>query len=412
MITIKAFRGIRPEKKYAHKTASLPYDVLSSEEARELAKGNPYSFLHVDKPEIDLDPSIDLYDERVYQKGKENFNKLIHQGIIFQDKDECLYIYRQRMGNHVQTGLVACTSADDYMEDRIKKHELTREVKEKDRIKHTYTANANTSLVFLTYKAVAAIEILVQQVTQTKPEYDFETEDGIGHTFWVIKDKNFMQRLIEEFAKLDCTYVADGHHRSAAGAKVRDVKKTENPLHTGKEEYNYFLSVLFPHNQLEIMPYNRVVKDLNNLSKEKFLEKVSKDFDIVAKGDKKPKGKYHFCMYLDGQWRTLKAKFSIIREKDPVRSLDVSILQENLLDPILGIKDPRKDNRIDFIGGIRGTAELEKLVNSGKFAVAFSMYPTSIEQLIAIADAGKLMPPKSTWFEPKLRSGLISHSLD
>ncbi|OGL41116.1 MAG: hypothetical protein A2161_07900 [Candidatus Schekmanbacteria bacterium RBG_13_48_7] len=412
MITIKAFKGVRPDKEFALKVASPPYDVVNSEEAREIAKDNLFCFLHVVKPEIDLDPNLNPYDERVYQKGKENLYSLIKKGILVQDKEDHLYIYRQKMGDHVQTGIVACSSADDYMEDRIKKHELTREVKEKDRIKHVYTLNANTGPVFLTYKAINKIDKIVAEAVKNKPVYDFVSDDGVKHTFWVIENKITIDQLINEFSKIDRVYVADGHHRSASAAKVRDVKKAENPDHSGNEEYNYFLSVLFPHNQLAIMPYNRVVKDLNGMTKNVYLEKISTNFEIVEKGLKKPSAKHFICMYLDGQWMTLKAKSSIIMEKDPVKSLDVSILQDNLLTPVLGIGDPRKDDRIDFIGGIRGTDELEKLVNSRKFAIAFSMYPTSVEQLIAIADAGKLMPPKSTWFEPKLKSGLVIHLLD
>jgi len=357
MVRIKPFRGVRPTRELAEKVASFPYDVLNSEEARKLASDNPYSFLRVVKPEITLDPSIDLYDDRVYQAARENLDKLIQEGILVQDGENHLYVYRQKMGNHVQTGLVGCASADDYMADRIKKHELTRADKEKDRTRHVYTTNANAGPVFLTYKAVHEIDALIEKVTEDEPEYNFVSDDGIGHIFWVIRDKGIIKELESLFADMDAVYVADGHHRSASGAKVRDWRKKDNPNHTGEEEYNFFLAVYFPHNQLAIMPYNRVVKDLNGL-------------------------------------------------------MDVSILQENLLTPVLGIGDPRTDKRIDFIGGIRGTKELERLVDNGKFAVAFSMYATSIEQLIAIADAGKTMPPKSTWFEPKLRSGLIVHMLD
>ena len=412
MVRIKPFRGVRPAREMAEKVASFPYDVLNSQEARELASDNPYSFLRVVKPEITLDPSIDLYDDRVYQAGKENLEKLIKEGALIQDDEDHLYVYRQTMGNHVQTGLVGCASADDYNADRIKKHELTRADKEKDRTRHVYTTNANAGPVFLTYKAVNEIDSIIEKVTEGEPEYDFVSDDGIGHTFWVIRDRETIGRLESLFEDMDAVYVADGHHRSASGAKVRDWRKKDNPGHTGEEEYNFFLAVYFPHNQLAIMPYNRVVKDLNGLTESQYLEKVAEKFNVEKNGDKEPGYPTNICMYLRGEWYTLTAKEGSYPKDDPVHSLDVSILQENLLAPVLGIGDPRIDKRIDFIGGIRGTKELERLVDSRKFAVAFSMYPTSIEQLIAIADAGKTMPPKSTWFEPKLRSGLIVHMLD
>ncbi|RLE16024.1 MAG: DUF1015 domain-containing protein [Acidobacteria bacterium] len=412
MVRIKPFRGVRPTRELAEKVASFPYDVLNSEEARKLASDNPYSFLRVVKPEITLDPGIDLYDDRVYQAARENLDKLIQEGILVQDGENHLYVYRQKMGNHVQTGLVGCASADDYMADRIKKHELTRADKEKDRTRHVYTTNANAGPVFLTYKAVHEIDALIEKVTEDEPEYNFVSDDGIGHIFWVIRDKGIIKELESLFADMDAVYVADGHHRSASGAKVRDWRKKDNPNHTGEEEYNFFLAVYFPHNQLAIMPYNRVVKDLNGLTKEQFLAKVSEKFNVEKNEEKEPGYPTNVCMYIDGDWYTLTAKEGTYPKDDPVHSLDVSILQENLLTPVLGIGDPRTDKRIDFIGGIRGTKELERLVDNGKFAVAFSMYATSIEQLIAIADAGKTMPPKSTWFEPKLRSGLIVHMLD
>jgi uncharacterized protein (DUF1015 family) len=412
MVRIKPFRGVRPAGNMAEKVASFPYDVLNSQEARELASDNPYSFLRVVKPEITLDPSIDLYDDRVYQAGKENLEKLIKEGALVQDDEDHLYVYRQTMGNHVQTGLVGCASADDYMADRIKKHELTRAAKEQDRTRHVYTTNANAGPVFLTYKAVNEIDSVIERVTEGEPEYDFVSDDGIGHIFWVIREQETISKLESLFAEMNTVYVADGHHRSASGAKVRDWRRKDNPGHTGEEEYNFFLAVYFPHNQLAIMPYNRVVKDLNDLTKEQVLEKIALSFNVEKNGEKEPVYPTNICMYLDGQWYTLTAKEGTYPKDDPVHSLDVSILQEKLLTPVLGIGDPRTDDRIDFIGGIRGTKELERLVDSGKFAVAFSMYPTSIEQLIAIADAGKTMPPKSTWFEPKLRSGLIVHMLD
>ncbi|NOY23893.1 MAG: DUF1015 domain-containing protein [Acidobacteria bacterium] len=412
MVRIKPFKGVRPTRELAEKVASFPYDVLNSEEARKLASNNPYSFLRVVKPEITLDPSIDLYDDSVYRAARENLEKLIKEGTLVQDGENHLYVYRQKMGNHVQTGLVGCASADDYMADRIKKHELTRADKEKDRTMHVYTTNANAGPVFLTYKAVNEIDSIIERVTESKPEYDFVSDDGIGHIFWVIWDNDIIKRLESLFAEMSAVYVADGHHRSASGASVRDWRKRDNPNHTGEEEYNFFLAVYFPHNQLAIMPYNRVVKDLNGLTKEQYLGKVAEKFNVEKSGEKEPGYPTNVSMYLDGEWYTLTAKEGTYPKDDPVHSLDVSILQENLLVPVLDIGDPRTDKRIDFIGGIRGTKELERLVDSGKFVVAFSMYATSIEQLIAIADAGKTMPPKSTWFEPKLRSGLIVHMLD
>lgn len=412
MVRIKSFKGVRPTRDMAEKVASFPYDVLNSAEARELASDNPYSFLRVVKPEITLDPSIDIYDERVYQAGRENLMKLLKDKTLVQDGENHLYVYRQKMGNHVQTGLVGCASADDYMADRIKKHELTRADKEIDRTKHVYILNANAGPVFLTYKAVNEIDAIVGSVTEGEPEYDFVSDDGIGHTFWVIRDEGIIRNLESLFGEMNAVYVADGHHRSASGASVRDWRRKDNPNHTGEEEYNFFLAVYFPHNQLAIMPYNRVVKDLNGLTKAQYLEKVAGKFNVEKNGEREPGYPTNVCMYMDGEWFTLTAKEGTYPKGDPVRSLDVSILQENLLTPVLSIGDPRTDKRIDFIGGIRGTQELERLVDSGNFAVAFSMYATSIEQLIAIADAGKTMPPKSTWFEPKLRSGLIVHMLD
>jgi len=412
MASIKAFRGLRPVRSLVEKVASPPYDVLSSDEAREMVKRAPDSFLHVVKPEVDLAPDIDLYDERVYQKGAENLQRMIHAGILKQDPDFCLYVYRQQMGDHVQTGLVAGTSVDDYDADIIKKHEQTRAEKEDDRTKHVWTLNANTGPVFLTYKASPEVDALIEEAAQTEPQVHFTSDDGIVHTFWVIQDGDWIKKIEGLFAGMKCLYVADGHHRSASASRVRRMKQANNPDHDGTEEYNYFLSVIFPHNQMLIMDYNRVVKDLNGLEKEIFLKRVEERFVVKETDEGKP-GKLHdFGMFLDGRWYMLTAKESTFPQDDPVRSLDVSILQENLLAPILGIGDPRKDKRIDFVGGIRGLSELKRLVNQGVHKVAFAFYPTSIEELMAIADAGQFMPPKSTWFEPKLRSGLVIHLLD
>ncbi|MBN2429904.1 MAG: DUF1015 domain-containing protein [Acidobacteria bacterium] len=412
MAIIRAFRGLRPDPKLVEKVAAPPYDVLSSEEAREMALGNEYTFLHVNKPEIDLDSDVDLYDERVYAQGAANLQRMIRDNVLRQDEKPCLYVYRQQMGRHVQTGLVAGASVDEYDRDRIKKHEQTRADKEDDRTRHVATLNANTGPVFLTYKAVRAIDAIMAGITAGAPEYDFTSIDGIRHFFWVVADPAIIGRIEALFGQIDCLYVADGHHRSASASRVQKMRRAKNPQHTGEEEYNFFLSVIFPHDQMLIMDYNRVVRDLNNQPPEQLLERVKANFTMAEVEAGKPKQLHDFGMYINGRWFRLTAKAGTFPTDDPVRSLDVSILQENLLAPILGIADPRKDKRIDFVGGIRGLQELERLVQSGKHAVAFALYPTSIEQLMAIADAGRFMPPKSTWFEPKLKSGLVIHLLD
>ncbi len=415
MSIIKPFQGLRPKMEKAEQVASPPYDVLNSDEARTLALDNPLSFLHVVKPEIDLDPSISLYADEVYAKGKENLNRLIETGVMAQDESPCLYLYEQRMQigqkEHVQVGLVAGVSIDEYQNGLIKKHELTRADKEKDRTRHVHTLNANSGPVFLTYKANPKTNAIITTACQADPTYDFVAGDGIGHRFWVVAEQDKIDALVEAFASVPYLYVADGHHRSASGSAVRDIRKKANPNHTGKEEYNYFLAVVFPHDQMYIMDYNRVVLDLGGLSEEEFKEKVSEKFEIEETDTKKPDKATEFGMYLAGVWYRLTARPGTYQSDDPVAGLDVSILQNNLLAPLLGIEDPRTDNRIDFVGGIRGTKELERRVDEGA-AVAFAMYATSIEQLMAIADAGQIMPPKSTWFEPKLRSGLVVHLLD
>ncbi len=414
MATVKAFRAIRPAPELAHKVAALPYDVMDSNEAREMVKGNPYSFLHVDKAEIDLDPSIDLYDKRVYEKARDNLREMIKNGVFQQDEKNCLYIYKQVMKGRVQTGLVGCTSIDDYMNNIIKKHEYTRADKEQDRINHVDYCNANTGPIFLTYRASKEInEIVGNWMADHKPVYDFVSDDGIGHTVWVIDGDDAIQRLEERFRAVDYLYIADGHHRSASAVKVGLKRRESFPDYKGDEEFNFFLSVLFPDEQLYIMDYNRVVKDLNGNSAEEFLKKVGEKFDIeeyIGEGQFRPTVRHTFGMYMDGKWYKLMAKAGTYNEEDPVDRLDVSIMQNNLLDPVLGIKDPRTDKRIDFVGGIRGLGELERRVNAG-MKVAFSMCPTTIKDLMSIADAGKVMPPKSTWFEPKLRSGLFIHEL-
>ena len=414
MPVIKPFKAFRPEPELVTKVASPPYDVLNSEEARQLVKDNPYSFLHVNKAEIDLESSVDHYDQRVYEKASENLNKLIKGRVYLQDEEEKIYIYRQIMKGRAQTGLVVCVSIDDYLNGKIKKHENTREDKEKDRVNHINFTNANTGPVFLTYKAKDEIKQIVNRWTKEEnPVYDFTSEDEITHTCWVIDDKSIIQQLIKSFAAVDYLYIADGHHRAAAATKVGLKRREQLKDYTGKEEFNYFLSVLFPHDELHIMDYNRVVADLAGNSEEEFIRKIYEKFTVeknIGGRPYRPKARHTFGMYLDNRWYKLTAKSGTFDEDDAVESLDVSILQNNLLTPILGIKDPRTDQRIEFVGGIRGLEELEKRVKAG-MKVAFSLYPTSIEELMKVADAEKLMPPKSTWFEPKLRSGIFIHKL-
>jgi len=414
MITVKPFRGVRPQPELVEQVAAPPYDVLNSDEARELARDNPYSFLHVNKPEIDLDPGIGPYDEKVYLKGAENFRRFLSRGIIFQDKTPCFYVYRQIMGDHRQTGLVAAASVEDYQADRIKKHELTRPDKEDDRLKHISYQNAQVGPVFLTYKAVAEIDEIVDEIVRNTPVYDFHGEEDVQHTLWVVDNPETIARIESAFKNLDALYVADGHHRSAAATRLKIQRQAENPHHTGNEPYNFFLSVIFPHNQMQILDYNRVIKDLNGQSRAGFLQQLGSLFMVENHGTEpfKPEKAHEFGMYLDKNWYKLTAKPQLIENGDPVKRLDVSILQENVLSPILGITNPRKDARIDFIGGTRGLKALQERVDSGKWQVAFALYPTSIQDLMGIADAGKTMPPKSTWFEPKLKSGLVVHLLD
>ena len=421
MAHIKPFPGLRPRSEKISEVASPPYDVLDSNEAREKAKDNPYSFLHIIKPEIDCDPEIDLYDGRVYAKGGENLRHLINDGIMVIDKSPHYYIYKLRMGAHEQIGLVAVASLEDYIQNRIKKHEHTRPDKEDDRMKHIDSLNAQTGPVFLTYRAKSKIDSLITQIlADCKPVYDFTGDYSIQHTFYVVDNEKWIQPITDAFKDVDTLYVADGHHRSAAAARVRDARKKINPNHTGEEPYNFFLSVIFPDNQLNILDYNRVVKDLNGLSDEDFFLRVQEKFDVQRHetcgccGEDKtyhPEKMHCFGMYVNGQWYKLTAKENSFDNNDPIKQLDVSILQENLLSPIIGIHDQRTDKRINFIGGIRGLKELERLVDKGEYKVAFSLYPTSIDQLLAVADADKVMPPKSTWFEPKLRSGVIVHML-
>lgn len=412
MVHIEAFRGVRPRKDIAHLVAAPPYDVLTSDEARDMAAGNPYSFLHIGKPEIDLPPGTDLYSDAVYAKGKENFLRFLREGTIAPDRTRNFYIYRQVWGEHVQVGLVAAASCQDYLDDVIKKHELTRVDKENDRMRHIETLGAQTGPVFLTYRREDAIDALVAEGMTKEAAYDITTPDGIRHVFFVVDDPTHVGRIQAAFAALAYLYVADGHHRSAAATRIKVERDRRRPGRTGQEEDNFFLAVIFPHNQMKILPYNRVIRDLNGLDSAAFLAKVSEKFVVRPDGPKAPAGSREFSMFLDGHWRLLEARPGSFDPADPIRSLDVSILQESLLAPILGIADPRTDKRIDFVGGIRGPAELEKKVLGGGFRVAFSLFPTTIDQLFDVADGGKIMPPKSTWFEPKLKDGLVIHMID
>ncbi len=412
MVSIHPFRGLRPRPDVAERVASPPYDVLSSEEARQLAAGNELSFLHVVKPEIDLPPGTGLYEDAVYEKGAENLRRLVEQGVLVQDERPCIYLYRQKMGDHVQTGIVTCASVEEYERDVIRKHEHTRPEKEQDRIRHIQAQNAQSGPVFLTFRARSELKQLTAQACAGTPVYDFVAQDGIRHTFWVVDDPDQVRAFVEAFGKVDTLYVADGHHRSAAAAAVCRQRREANPNHTGQEEYNFFLSVVFPHDELQILPYNRVVRDLAGQSPGEFLAKVRERFAVSEAERPEPDRPKEFGMFLEGRWYRLAAKPDTFDPADPVGRLDVSILQDNLLGPILGIEDPRRDSRIDFVGGIRGTGELERRCREQGWAVAFALYPTTIDELLAVADAGLVMPPKSTWFEPKLRSGLVVHLLE
>jgi len=412
MAIVKPFKCIRPDEKLAHRVAALPYDVYNSKEAKIEVEKEPLSFLRIDRAETSFDDNIDPYDPVVYQRASELLQQMIDDGTFVEDNKECYYIYQLVMDGRAQTGLVACASIDDYLNNVIKKHENTREDKEIDRIKHVDACNANTGPIFLTYRANRLINVAMAKAMEKAPLYSFSSPDGIRHNVWKIDEEDIIERIRAAFDDIDSIYIADGHHRAASAVKVGLMRRKENSGYTGKEEFNFFLSVLFPHDQLMIMPYNRVVKDLNGLTADEFLAAVEKSFSLTLLGSQPfaPDKKASFGMYLEGSWYRLDAKDDIINDKDPVASLDVSILQDKLLGPVLGIVDPRTDKRIDFIGGIRGLAELERRANED-MKVAFSMYPTSIEELFAVSDAGLLMPPKSTWFEPKLRSGLFIHKL-
>jgi uncharacterized protein (DUF1015 family) len=415
MALLKAFKGWRPPVDIVKELASRPYDVLDSNEARIEAAGNQYSLLHIIKPEIDLPVEIDLHSEVVYNKAKENLELFRKNGWLIQDEKEYLYIYAQTMNGKTQFGIVGCASVDDYMHNVIKKHELTRPDKEEDRMKHVRITNANMEPVFFTYPAQLEIDTIVKDVvTNNKPIFDFISNDGFGHHFWVIEDPATIQQIINLFGKLPATYVADGHHRTAAAALVGNEKKSNNPNHTGQEEYNFFLAVHFPDNQLTIIDYNRVVTDLNGNNAEQFIEKLQENFGVKEIGTEiyHPSGLHNFSMYLSGKWYSLKAKPGTYDDNDPIGVLDVTILTNQVLNPLLDITDLRRSKRIDFVGGIRGLAELKNRVDSGEMAAAFALFPVSMKQLIDIANSGNIMPPKTTWFEPKLRSGLVIHSLD
>lgn len=415
MATFKPFRALRPIPEKAAAIASMPYDVMDSDEARAEVKKNPLSYLHVEKPEIDLPLGTDLYAPEVYAKARENLLRYVNEGLMKQDSRPMFYIYRQTMDGRDQIGLVGLASVDEYMNGIIKKHELTRADKEADRIRHVDTCDAHPSPVFFTYRHQDEIDATVDKVMRQKdPVYDFVSDDGIGHALWLMDSEEDINAIQAAFAKLPCLYVADGHHRTASAAKVGLVRREQNPDYTGEEEFNFFMTVIFPDNQLKIFDYNRVVKDLNGLTQDKFLAKVREKFSVEPvsqAGPFRPSKLHEFGMYLGGTWYKLEALPGTWDDTNVVDSLDVSIMQNNLLHPILGIGDPRRDNRIDFVGGIRGLGELVRRVDSGREAVAFAMFPTSMDELLGIADAGEIMPPKSTWFEPKLRSGLFIHPL-
>jgi len=415
MAILKPFKGLRPPEELAQKVASRPYDVLNSKEARKEAEENEYSLLHIIKPEIDLPEGIDVHSKQVYEKAKENFEKFQKEGWLVQDDEDYLYIYGQTMFGKTQYGIVGCAAVEDYLNGVIKKHELTRPDKEEDRMKHVRINNANLEPVFFAYPAFEELDSIIKEyVIMNTPVYDFVANDGVGHHFWIIKEKDINDKIIKLFDTIPYTYVADGHHRTAAAALVGKEKREANPNHTGNEEYNYFLAVHFPDNQLTIIDYNRVVKDLNGMKPQEFVETLKESFEVkeLGKDIYKPDKLHNFGMYLEGRWYSLTAKDETYNDDDPIGVLDVTILSDHVLGPLLGIEDLRRSQRIDFVGGIRGLEELSKRVDSGEMKVAFALYPVSMKQLINIADSGNIMPPKTTWFEPKLRSGLVVHKLD
>lgn len=413
MAKVKPFKGIRPPREMVGKVASRPYDVLNSDEARDEAYGNPYSLYHIIKPEIDFEPGTDEHDEKVYGKAVENFNKFQKNGWLVQDDREHYYIYAQTMDDRTQYGIVIAANVEDYMTGRIKKHELTRRDKEEDRMKHVRINNANIEPVFFAFPDNPALENIIKAVTASEPEYDFIAPDGFGHHFWIVPDE-LTSAVTDEFGKIPYLYIADGHHRTAAAALVGNEKAQANPTHRGDEEYNYFLAVAFPASHLKIIDYNRVVRDLNGLTKDEFLNKISINFTVEDMGEEiyTPARLHNFSLYLDGRWYSLTAREGTYNDSDPIGCLDVTVSSDLILRDILGITDLRSDKRIDFVGGIRGLGELKRRVDSGEMAVALALYPVSMKQLMDIADSGNIMPPKTTWFEPKLRSGLVIHKLD
>lgn len=411
---IKPFRGIRPPKTLVEKVSSRPYDVLNSEEARREAEGNPMSLYHIIKPEINFEPGTDEHDPKVYTSAVEHFREFRQKGWLVQDSQDKYYVYAQTMNGHTQYGLVVAAWVEDYMEGRIKKHELTRKDKEEDRMKHVRVNNANIEPVFFAYPHRDDLDQIIASITAGEPEYDFvAAPEGFRHTFWVINEPATIERITQIFKEIPSMYIADGHHRSAAAALVGNEKKLQNPHHTGNEEYNYFLAVCFPDNQLNIIDYNRLVRDLNGLTDEQFLEALRADFEVEKMGKEiyKPQRLHNFSLYLSGEWYSLTAKQGRYDDQDPIGVLDVTISSNLILDKILGIKDLRTDKRIDFVGGIRGLGELKRRVDSGEMKMALSLYPVTMQQIINIADSGNIMPPKTTWFEPKLRSGLVIHEL-
>ncbi|NMA49495.1 MAG: DUF1015 domain-containing protein [Tissierellia bacterium] len=415
MAVLKPFKAYRPTPELVEQVAALPYDVMNSEEARIIVKGNPYSFLHVEKPEIDLESDANVNDINVYEKARDNLYKMINENVFVQDKEDSFYIYQQTWNGRTQTGLVGTASIDDYLNNHIKKHESTRADKELDRINHVDCTNANTGPIFLTYRKSDKINLIINTWMQKgKALYDVQYDDGVSHKIWCINDNSTINKLIHLFSEIKSFYIADGHHRAASAVEVGKKRRIENPNYDGSEEFNFFLSVLFPDEDLYIMDYNRVIRDLNEFSTAEFLELLKENFEVEEYneiGQFKPYEKHMFGMYIDNQWYILKALENSFDDNSPVDRLDASILQNNILKPILGINDPRVDERIDFVGGIRGLAELEQRVQDG-MRIAFSLYPTNIKELMAVADSGNVMPPKSTWFEPKLRSGFFIHTLD
>ncbi|MBI3546707.1 MAG: DUF1015 domain-containing protein [Gammaproteobacteria bacterium] len=413
MSLIRPFTGLRPAAGRAADVIAPPYDVLSTAEARERAQGKPWSFLHISKPEIDLPQDTDPYSPAVYAKAKENFEHMLKQGVLQRDAESYYYVYRLIMGTHQQTGIVAAASVPDYDSNRIRKHEFTRPDKEDDRVRQIDALQAQTGPVFLTYRRSAAVDAIIENISRGVADVDVTADDQVRHTLWVMRDRPQINAITAAFDAMPCLYIADGHHRSAAASRVAAARRERNPKHHGAEPYNYFLAVVFPDRQMQILDYNRVIKDLNGLTPQQFLQGIENAFSVAREAAAvKPKKTGEFGLYLQGQWYRLQIKPERIPQNDPVKRLDVSLLQDNLIAPILGIDDPRRDKRIDFVGGIRGLKELECRVDSGEMMCALSFYPTSITDLMSVADAGQVMPPKSTWFEPKLADGLVSHILD